>query len=166
MKKKDSILLALIVIGIIISNIILFCTFKKSISEVLETTVFSILTGCIFALPTYTVNLYFNRTVYSDINKIFLKCFKIVEKMKKQLSNTSLDSLKLSCNKLNELIDETREITNNNYIVNSDDVETVVANLSALCNSVLTDNCQKNCFSVEQRIAQSYDALDAFLNSD
>lgn len=166
MKKKDLILLILIVIGIIISNIVLFCTFEKSICEVLETTVFSILTGCVFALPTYIVSMYFNKSVYSDINTIFLKCFRIVDKMKKQSPNTSIDLLKPSCNKLNELIDEIRKITNKNYIVNSGDVETVVSHLSALCNSVLTDNCQIDYILIEQRVSQSYDTLDAFLNLD
>ena len=135
MYKKSFVAGILIFLGILFSFSFLYWGYKNSFLVISENILYSILTGCVFAIPSGILALCYinpNRRIQKSVYKL-----RIALKDKFHVtSDKELEFLKKNIDLVNDIINEICSIRNNSYISHSDIIDEIVYDITRLSVSV------------------------------
>lgn len=165
MKKKKIVILFISVIGILVSGIILYYNFNKNCKFLLENALVAIFTGCIFAFPTYIIDVLFCKDVYDIINDKMYKGYRILDEISIFINSNSVENIIKCAKRINGIIDQINDIRNDSVLTTYEEIDEVTLRLTNLCQTIC-DNNEFDLNYIQTKVIESKSAIAIYLKMD
>lgn len=165
MKNKKIIIIITTVLGIIFSSIVLYFYFKKSGKFLLENGLVSIFTGCIFALPTYIIDMFFCKDIYNRVNDKMYTIYNLLNEMSSFVDSNNVENIKESAKKINSLINQINDIRNNSILITRKEIDEATYHLTDLNKTILSNDIP-NLSTIRNKAKESKAAISIYLKMD
>lgn len=163
MNKKEIVSLIMIVFGGIFSAIGLYHGFDLTGLTLLENALLSVFTGCIFALPTCLISVFFSKDAYNKVDNKISDIYSILKEMDNLIESNSTDDIIKRTKRINKIINQVNDIRNDNFLVTYIELEDVTLNLTKLSQEIM-GKATIDLNNVQELVNNSRKSVEKYLN--